>query len=286
MKTLEPDSPPSLPALAIAAIPDSAWEIASPLLGLPLSGRAKTCDVEADAAFRSKMEVLEFASFLQELGNELGSEALMEAAHELAFDTSKWGTKLSSHDLAANFYVAASHRGDERAGAVVLCARNRYLEHGRARARIEFRGRNHTALDGNLEPRIEQLRQALSEHFVTQEFGSVVEIEHFAEGGFLRIYVGRGERYAKPLTIDEAATTRARSFIQFRPAACDQIIFDRKNQILRVAAYPARLAARYSQLFGKAMLDDEQHFQREPTCTLGHIKRAKSLPTQIGRAHV
>jgi hypothetical protein len=36
---------------------------------------------------------------------------------------------------------------------------------------------------------------------------------------------------------------------------------------------------RYAQLFGKAMLDDEQHFQREPTCTLGHIKRAKSLPT-------
>jgi hypothetical protein len=279
MTTQEPDSLPSLPALAAAAIPDSAWETASPLLGLPETGRAKTCDVEADVAFRSKKEVIEFASFLQELGNELGGEALMEAANELAFDTSKWGTKLSSHDLAANFYLAASHRGDERAGAVVLCARSRYLEHGRARARIEFRGRRHAALDGNLEPRLEQLRQALSEHFVAQQFGGVVEIEHFAEGGFLRIYVGRGERYAKPLTIDESATTHARRLIQFRPATCDQIIFDRKNQILRVAANPARLAVRYAQLFGKAMLDDEQHFHREPTCTLGHIKRAKSLPT-------
>lgn len=279
MTTQEPDSLPSLPALAVAAIPDSAWEIASPLLGFTATGRAKTCDVEADAAFRSKKEVIEFAFFLQELGNELGGEALLEAANELAFDTLKWGAKLSSHDLAANFYVAASHRGDERAGAVVLCARSRYLEHGRARARIEFRGRNHAALDGDLEHRLEQLKQALSEHFVTQHFGSVVEIEHFAEGGFLRIYVGRGGRYAKPLTIDESATTRARSFIQFRPAACDQIIFDRKNQILRVVTNPARLAARYAQLLGKAMFDNEQHFQEKPTCTLDHLKHAQSLPT-------
>ncbi|MBL9076010.1 MAG: hypothetical protein JNL08_00820 [Planctomycetes bacterium] len=279
MTTQEPDSLPSLPALAVAAIPDSTWEIASPLLGLPATGRGKTCDVEEDAAFRSKKEVIEFASFLQELGNELGGEALMEAANELAFDTSKWGAKLSSHDLAANFYVASRHRRDERAGAVVLCARCRHLEHRQARASIELRGRHHAALDGDLEPRLEQLRQALSEHFVTQQFGSVVEIEHFAEGGFLRIYVGRGKRYAKPLTIDESATTRARSFIQFRPAACDQLIFDRKNQILRVVTNPARLAVRYAQLFGKAMFDDEQHFQEKPTCTLDHLKQAQSLPT-------